>query len=166
MIGDFLARHYPDSQGARQCAKIAMASYLKLYTENPADDKEFESEQIMSIADYIVKKWPDQPEAAEALNTLIPFMIRAKKLEQAQDYLAKIPADSPQRGMAELKTGQALWASYLENSKQVRDWETARQPEAGRCRSGRAQGGAGSAARRRPSRRWSMASSGCRPAAR
>lgn len=123
VIGDFLVRHYPDSQGARPCAKIAMASYLRLYAENTTEDKDFESAQIVRIADFIVKKWPDQPEAAEALNTLIPFMIRAKQLKQAEEYLKKIPVDSPQRGNAELKTGQALWASYIENSRQVRDWE-------------------------------------------
>ena len=123
VIGEFIARRYPDSQGARQCAKIAMAGYLKLYAENQTDDKSYESAQIISICDYIVKKWPDQTEAAEALNTLIPFMIREKKLQEAQDYLAKIPPESPHRGSAELKTGQAMWASYLENSKQIRDWE-------------------------------------------
>jgi hypothetical protein len=124
VIGDFLARRYPDSQGARPCAKIAMASYLQLYAENQTDDKSFESQKIIEICDYITRQWPDQPEAAEALNTLIPFMIREKKLQEAQDYLAKIPADSPQRGTAELKTGQALWSSYLENSRQLREWET------------------------------------------
>jgi tetratricopeptide (TPR) repeat protein len=124
VIGEFLAQRYPDSQGARQCAKIAMASYLKLYTENKTDDKAYETARIIEICDYITRKWPDQPEAAEALNTLIPFMIREKKLKEAQEYLAKIPVESPHRGTAELKTGQALWASYLENSKELRDWET------------------------------------------
>jgi hypothetical protein len=123
ILGEFLARRYPESQGARPSAKIAMASYLKLYTENQTDDKAYESAKIISIADYIVKKWPDQPEAPEALNTLIPFMIREKKLKEAQDYLGQIPADSPHRGNAELKTGQALWASYLDNSQQIREWE-------------------------------------------
>jgi hypothetical protein len=124
VIGEFLAQRYPDSQGARQCAKIAMASYLKLYTENKTDDKAYETARIIEICDYITRKWPDQPEAEEALNTLIPFMIREKKLKEAQEYLAKIPVESPHRASAELKTGQAMWASYLENSKQLRDWET------------------------------------------
>ncbi len=127
-IGDFLARHYPDSQGARQCAKIVLASFVNLYAENTDVDKEFEEQHIIATADYIVQKWPDQPEADEALNTLIPFMIRAKKLDEAQAYLAKIPTDSPQRPIAELKTGQALWASYLESSKQIRDWESGSEP--------------------------------------
>jgi hypothetical protein len=128
VIGDFLARHYPESQGARQCAKIVLASFVNLYSENTSEDKDFEVQRLIATADYIVQKWPDQPEADEALNTLIPFMIRAKKLQQAQEYLAKIPTDSPQRGTAELKTGQALWTSYSESAKQVRDWENGVQP--------------------------------------
>src|SRR5207237_7376776 len=93
-----------------------------------SEDKEFEAQQIVAVADFIVKKWSDQPEAAEALNTLIQFMIRAKKLDQAQQYLDQIPKESAQRGSAELKMGQALWASYLENSRQLRDWENGIQP--------------------------------------
>jgi hypothetical protein len=120
---EFLAYRYPEAQGARPCAKIAMASYIKLYAENTTTDKDFESKRIVDVCDYIVRKWPDQPEAQDALNTLIPFMIRERKLKEAQDYLAKIPEDSIHRGSAELKTGQALWASYLESSSQIRKWE-------------------------------------------
>lgn len=123
VLGEFIATKYPDSQGARQCAKIAMAAYLKLYAQAKADDRDFESQQIVRICDYIVKKWPDQPEAEEALNTLIPFMIREKRLDKALEFLNKIAADSPNRGIAELKTGQALWAAYLEGQREMRDWE-------------------------------------------
>ncbi|WP_425617969.1 hypothetical protein NA78x_001661 [Anatilimnocola sp. NA78] len=127
VLGDFIARRYPDSQGARQCAKITMASYIKLYGEkdpkNPDEKKDFEAQQIISICKYITQKWPDAAEAAEALNTLIPFMIKEKRLAEAQTYLDQIPKEHASRGAAELKMGQALWASYLEGSQQVRDWE-------------------------------------------
>lgn len=123
VLGEFVALRYPESQGARQCAKIAMASWLKIHATVPAAENAFESQRIVDVADYIVKKWPDQPEAAEALNTLIPFMIREKKLKEAIDYLSKIPADSPHRGNAELKLGQALWAGYLDGAKELREWE-------------------------------------------
>ncbi len=124
VIAEFIAHRYPDAQGARQCAKIAMASYQKLYAENTTDDKSYETTRIIESCDYIARQWPESAEAEEALNTLIPFMIREKKLKEAQEYLAKIPVESPHRGSAELKTGQALWASYLENSQELRDWET------------------------------------------
>ncbi|MDX1946314.1 MAG: hypothetical protein SFU86_13015 [Pirellulaceae bacterium] len=131
VIGEFIAHRYPDSQGARACAKIVMASFLKLYTENQTDNKDFESGKIIGICSYITEKWPNEVEAEEARNTLIPFMIKEKKLKEAQVYLNQIPVDSPHRSGAELKTGQALWASYLENSRQIRDWEngTVQMPE-------------------------------------
>lgn len=129
VLGDFIARRYPDSQGARQCAKITMASYIKLYSEkdpkNPEENKEFEAKQIIAICKYISEKWPDSPEAAEAINTLIPFMIKEKRLDDAQAYLDQIPKDAPARGPAELKIGQSLWAAFLEGSRELRDYENA-----------------------------------------
>lgn len=128
VVGDLLLRHYPDSAGARPCAKIMLASFLKLYEQAPADDREFETRQIVAVADEIVRRWPDQPEASEALSTLIPFMIRARRLDLAQDYLQKIPADSPLRGTAELKTGQGMWAEYLDRSRQLRKIAAGEEP--------------------------------------
>lgn len=132
VIGEFLARRHPGSQGARHCAKIARESYLRLYEEAAADnvsegERAFETGKIIGICDWTVRQWPDQEEAQEALKILIEFMIRERKLQEAEDYLARIPADSPHRGSAELQTGQALWANYLESSQQVRAWETGAQ---------------------------------------
>jgi hypothetical protein len=68
---------------------------------------------VIGIASYVTQKWPDQEEAVEALNTLIPFMIQAGDLDAAERYLTEIPEDSPKRGDAEIKTGQAMWSAYL-----------------------------------------------------
>lgn len=129
LLGEFVARRYPNSSGARQSAKIAMAAYLKLYVENTADDKEFETRRLMGIANYIAEKWPDQPEAIDALNTLVPLMIKAGKLDEAEQYLNEIPPDSPKRGEAEIKTGQAMWSEYLQGMQQVRKWENGEEPQ-------------------------------------
>lgn len=128
LVGDFVARRYPDSAGARQSAKIAMAAYLNLYTENESDDKEFEKDQIVGIANYITQQWSDQPEAVEALNTLIPFMIQAGDLDMAEKYLNDIPEDSAKRGDAEIKTGQAMWGAYLRGMQELRKWERGDEP--------------------------------------
>lgn len=124
VIGEFLARRFPDSSGARQSAKIAMAAYLKLYAEVEGDDRQFETNQVVSIANYITQKWPDQEEAIEALNTLIPFMIQAGDLDAAERYLADIPEDSAKRGDAEIKTGQAMWSAYLRGMQRQRRIES------------------------------------------
>jgi len=128
LVGEFVARRYPDSAGARQSAKIAMAAYLKLYTESEDEDKEFEKDRIVGIANYITQQWSDQPEAVEALNTLIPFMIQAGDLDMAEKYLNDIPEDSPKRGDAEIKTGQAMWSAYLKGMQELRKWERGDEP--------------------------------------
>ena len=123
MLGEFLARRYPSATGARQCAKIAMASFIKLYAEDQTGDKSFESEHTIGIARYITETWPDQPEAEDAFNTLIPFMIKAGDLEAAQAFMEQIPVDSDRRGQAELTTGQAMWAAYLKGMRAIRKSE-------------------------------------------
>lgn len=136
LIGQFVAERYPESPGARQCAKIAMAAYVKLFADLQKDEKakgtadaeilklaQFESDSVVAICEYITKRWPDQPEAEEALNTLIPFMISTGQLAKAEAYLQKIPVESTTRGSAELKTGQAMWAEYLNGMQKTREWE-------------------------------------------
>jgi hypothetical protein len=127
LIGEYVARRYPESPGARQCAKIAMAAYVKIYAESTDEDKTFESDRVVQICEYITKKWAEYTEAEEALNTLIPFMIQTKQLAKAEAYLTKIPVDSPSRGSAELKTGQAMWAAYLRGMNELREQETAEE---------------------------------------
>lgn len=123
LTGEFVAQRYPDHSSARQCAKIAMASYLKLYAENQTEDKQFETDHIVSVAEFISTKWPGQPEAEEALSTLVPFMINAGQLDRALAFLNKIPESSGKRGEAELKTGQAVWAAHLKGVQEVVKWE-------------------------------------------
>ena len=171
LMGEFVSQRYPDSAGARQCAKIALACYIQIYGEGAAHaaalfkqaDADssgsataeelgplglpetflasidgsvsvdeftnemvvFEINHIVSVAEYTADKWPDQPEAEEALNTLVPFMINAGELERAQEFLARIPEDSPKRRDSELKTGQAMWGTYLRDSQKMRETEEA-----------------------------------------
>ncbi len=129
LLGEFVARRYPDSSGARQCAKIAMAAYLKLYAENATDDKNFETGRVTGIARFVTQKWPDQPEAIDALNTLVPLMIKAGDLDAAEKYLNDIPPESPKRGDAEIKTGQAMWSEYLKGMQEIRKWESGDEPK-------------------------------------
>lgn len=133
LLGDFIARRYPDSAGARQCGKIALACYMQIYSEtqaaDPAADMSFESERIVSIAEYIADKWSDQPEAEEALNTLVPFMINAGEFDKAKQFLVRLPEGSPRRRDAEMKTGQAFWGSYLRGMQKLHEMEQNGVPE-------------------------------------
>lgn len=123
VLGEHLAQHYPDTLPGRQGAKISLASWVRLYADSKAEDRSFELGQIERLAEMTFERWPDQDEAEEAALTLVNFAAAAGKVERAAEYLNKIPADSPRRGQAELRAGQALWSTYL---------KALRQPEAER----------------------------------
>ncbi|MFM8252207.1 MAG: hypothetical protein ACKOBW_11475 [Planctomycetota bacterium] len=183
VLGDFVARRYPESVGARPCGRVAMYSFLKMYSDAKNDaqpkidalladfdldqDKKlsteeiekmpenqrtalagadvdksgkidhtelarlatrFESQSVVDMCNYIASQWPDQPEAQEAFGTLITFMIGEQELDRAQEYLNKIPEDSPQRATGELKLGQAVWAAYVYGMNAVRERKQALPP--------------------------------------
>ena len=120
VMAEFVARRYSDSAGARECAKIAMTCYLHLFRANKTGDRSFEKQQAMGICEYMLDRWPEEPEAVDAANTLIAFMLQDDNADKAVGYLARIPAASPHRGKAELQTGQALWSKYLRGLEAAR----------------------------------------------
>ncbi len=113
VLGEFVARRYPDHPEALQAAKIALASYLRLYTLIPANqDRKFALDHMQSIAKLIAKRWPKQPVVEEAWLTLIRSALQAGESDQAMEYLKYIDPDSPHRVEANLMAGQALWVKY------------------------------------------------------
>lgn len=134
-IGEFITRNYPGDRTAKFCATIARQSYLLLYNEAPEDARDFETDHVVGICQLVYEKWPNEPEAEDALITLLKFMVQPKQvgntrmvppenLVKAKEFLAKIPVESKRRGEAELTAGQAIWSSYLKGLQQVRKWET------------------------------------------
>ncbi len=115
VMGEFLARHCPEALEGRQGARIALASYLQLFGESkePDKDKVFEVSHIEQIAQYIIKQWPGEEEAQDAALRLLNLAIQQRQMDQALGYLKQIPEASPLRVNAELRIGQALWATYL-----------------------------------------------------
>lgn len=112
IIGEFLARSYPQASAARPAAKIALASYLQSYNAAPPEERGFETDRMVAIAEYIGSKWPLEAEADEAWMILGDVAIRAQDLQQAADYLNRVRPESPRRGDADLKAGQAMWGAY------------------------------------------------------
>lgn len=121
VLGEFLARHYPKTLQGRQGARIAMAAYVKLYTETKAVEKDYEIAQIIRIAEFVVKQWPGEEEAADANTALLNFAIAQRNVEKIVKLLESVPADSPQRGQIALRAGQALYAGYLKSAQAPED---------------------------------------------
>jgi tetratricopeptide (TPR) repeat protein len=121
VLGEFLARRYPDTAAARQGAKIALAAYARLSSEaRPggsdmfADGSDtFAGGRMVAVADYITHRWPDGPEAAEAWMMLIRAAVDRGKLDEALGYLKKLPPESSRHAEAELRIGRAFWSAYV-----------------------------------------------------
>ncbi|MHB1034259.1 MAG: hypothetical protein ACYC35_22215 [Pirellulales bacterium] len=119
VLGEFLARRYPKAPAARQGARIAMHSWAGLYNAVGAEaDRQFQAGRMLSIADYITRQWPSEPEADEAWMVLINLAVRNQEYDKVVQYLERVPVQSPRRGETELKAGQALWGAYLRAARQ------------------------------------------------
>jgi hypothetical protein len=118
VLGEFLAKRRPNSSGARQAAKIALLSHLQIYNATPPDERASQKRRMENLADYITRRFAGDAEADEAWMTLMIIATNEHDVDQVLAYLAKIPEQSPRRGEAELKAGQALWIAALVASRQ------------------------------------------------
>ncbi|WP_157732094.1 hypothetical protein [Thermogutta terrifontis] len=114
VLGEFLARRYPQSAGSQKAAEIAVKALRNLFIEarkhgQPADA---ELSQMQSLAEYVLSQWPDQPESGECVLTLLESFLDLDQLEEAKAFLNRLPENSPSRARAELRIGQVLWMQY------------------------------------------------------
>ncbi len=123
LVGDFVCMRFPDSAGARQCAQISLACYLLLFTTAEESDRRFETRRLFRIANHIADRWPGTPDAANSLFTVIPHFVNAGNWQDAHSLTRRIPESSPHRQAAEFITGQSIWASAVQQSTQIKQWE-------------------------------------------
>lgn len=129
ILGEFVARRYPDHRTAVDAAKIAMASYNQLFnlavaagpsvsesvSGTGAKETEFEADRLARMAEFITRRWPDSDDAKNAFSVLLGFAIRNNRLDDAKRMLAEVAPE--RRAAMQLKLGGALWAKCLEGSR-------------------------------------------------
>jgi tetratricopeptide (TPR) repeat protein len=120
-LGEFLARRYSDHPSAEAAAKLALASYDKLYrAASPSDgkqppDTEFEARHMAKIAEFITRRWPGSPTAEAAMRILVSYAIRNDRIDEARAMIGQISAAA--RPALESQLGNAMWGRYLELSQ-------------------------------------------------
>jgi len=121
VLGEFLARRFPQSNVAASAAKVALAAREKLYLEakQGGDDGRYETENLSSLAELIAQHWPESPEASMAVNLLMQVALGDNRLTDAEQLLQRLPEAS--RAAAELNLGGALWSSYLQMAAESPD---------------------------------------------
>ncbi len=126
ILGEFLARRYPDHPAATNAAKIAMASYERLYNNAIAGGEdnqqtEFEAGQLADMAEFITRRWPDTPDSENAFTVLLNFALRHDRLEEARQLLAEVAPEH--RAKLELKLGNEIWVQSLKLAQSQKDKE-------------------------------------------
>ncbi|MDO5580079.1 MAG: hypothetical protein Q4G69_03005 [Planctomycetia bacterium] len=114
----------PDFTKAPKAAETALYSLRRSYNQaktegKPAADLAKIDSRINELALHIDRRWGDGTEGnllpivLEAILVQIDASVAAGNVDYARQCLERIPAESPQRGTAELRFGQSLWAEYL-----------------------------------------------------
>jgi hypothetical protein len=109
VLARFLSRYFPESVEGRRAGAVALASLVQLYGDGTSPAAASLTDEIRRVALDLVRRYPGQAEAEDALGTLITLSVQSGMLKEAEDYLQRLPEESPKRGLAELALGQALW---------------------------------------------------------
>lgn len=122
VLGDFLARRYPDHPAAASSAKLALASYEQLMQAaaqagESARDVEFEARKMAETAEFMTRRWPGTPAAETAQRVLVAYAIRSGRIDEAKDLFDQVSAAA--RPALESQLGNALWAKYLQQAQQA-----------------------------------------------
>ena len=118
ILGNYIARNYPDSSYAASAAKVALVAREQLYRDEKTrgNDAAYESQVLGDLAQYVARRWPGSPDAAAATNLLIQIALQENRIAEAEAMLEKLPDST--RAAGQLSLGGALWSRYLSESQQ------------------------------------------------
>jgi hypothetical protein len=123
VLGEFLARRYPDHSAAASAAKLAMASYERLYGQavggSRSNSTDFEAKRMAQMAEFIARRWPGTADADAAQSVLVSYAIRNNRIDDAVKLLAD--ASEQSRPRLELQLGNAMWGRFVELSQGTGD---------------------------------------------
>ncbi len=115
-LAEFVATKHPSDPSAEAAAKLAMAAFEQLYqsaataevasTNNNAE-KQFASDHLAELSEFITRRWAGKPLADRAFGILLANAIREDRLDEARGVLQGVPPE--RRAPLELKLAVASW---------------------------------------------------------
>ncbi len=121
VIGTLLAERYPGAKGAKQSAKIAMASWQMLGREGPPAWRADAKARCADVAATIMRAWPKEAESAEAAQIAVAAAAEAHDADRLSAIAAGVPADAVKGQETLLRAGAALWREVLERRRLPED---------------------------------------------
>jgi tetratricopeptide (TPR) repeat protein len=113
VLGEYVARYQPASPYARSMAMMAVSSYLELYKAATTEDREFETEQLITLCEYVAKTWPTETEGQEASLLLSQLLAQQGDLQAARAAIERIGGDASRRVSAQVMLGLRQWGEAL-----------------------------------------------------
>ncbi len=126
IIGEFLIENFPDNSGTRSAAGLVCKAYWQMYRDAgkvpdggsvAAQVRSFELQKLKEYCDLIFDKWPSSRQAEEAGVLMTLVSLSNNDPDAADQYLARIPEDSPTRAAVVLEVGNQLWRKYVRGQR-------------------------------------------------
>jgi hypothetical protein len=109
VMADFLSARFPATEEGRRAAAVSLAALVQLYGDGKSSWSPAIQQRMIATAQRIARQWKGQPEADDALATLVTVSVQQGDLATAVEHLEQITPDSPRRAASELAVGQGLW---------------------------------------------------------
>ena len=132
MMGEFLAKNYPNAKVSKEAANLTVKILRKQFADQRkklrdsgatedqvAETLMFEANHLARLAQVIaVRTQEDGPaEGDEAWNMVCDTFVELGEIKKAKFALEKISETSEYRANAEIRTGNALWNMYLKGMR-------------------------------------------------
>jgi hypothetical protein len=116
-VGQFLLDRYPQAKGSQQAGRIAMAAWQLLQKQPVAGWADEAKVRCVEVAESMMKKWPDRPEAVDAAVIAVAAAAESRDPARIMEIVARVPAGAPRRSDVLLRAGPALWREVQEKSR-------------------------------------------------
>jgi len=116
IIGEYLGKQFAkdDPATALDSAYLSIAAYVKAYNRAPKDDRDFEIDRIVAVAELVNDKFPNTNKANDARMILGNLFRQRKQPVEAAGWYLRIPESSEDYTRAVLNAGQSYWSAYLD----------------------------------------------------
>jgi hypothetical protein len=111
VLADFLAARFPATEEGRRASAVSLAALVRLYGDGQSSWASAMHQRMLVTAQRIARQWKGQPEADDALATMVTVAVQQGDPAAALEHLQQMSPDSPKLAAAELTVGQALWSS-------------------------------------------------------
>jgi len=109
LIGEYLLAKYPTVPATQQSMTLLIQSYSSMLDLAKPGDKEFESVRLVNACNSVIDRWSGSSQAGIAASTMARLSIVNKDFAAAEQYLLKIPKDSPYRSTIGISVGRQMW---------------------------------------------------------